>query len=225
MIPGRYVLYVCLVLVGALLACGCASAPGEVVTGTVVHVDIEGGFYGIIGVDGTKYLPLNLDPAFAVDGMRVRFTYVPEDLATIQMWGAPITVTWIEEAAGEGAPESLSDGTWELASLRNATGTEIRVLAGTRITAEFGEDGSMAGSGGCNHYGTEYAAGGEGLSGDLSLGPVYATEMYCISPEGVMEQESIYLGMLSSVRTFRIEGGILRLSDGDGRILLIFLKV
>jgi heat shock protein HslJ len=150
-------------------------------------------------------------------------------VATIQMWGTPVTITWIEKVDGGGTPEpatgSLSGGTWELISLRNATGTEIPVISGTQITAEFDDDGSIKGSAGCNQYGAEYVAGGEALSGDLALDSVYMTEMYCMSPAGVMEQESAYLGLLSSARAFRIEAGILVLSDEAGSPLLEFRSV
>ncbi|WP_157199887.1 hypothetical protein [Methanogenium cariaci] len=51
----------CLVAV-AVLACGCTDGgtdnPDAVSgTGTVVYNDLEGGFYGIVTDDGTRYLP------------------------------------------------------------------------------------------------------------------------------------------------------------------------
>ena len=66
--------------------------------GTILYVDLEGGFYGIAGDDGTMYLPMNLEPEFRNDGQRVAFEYESViDAATIQMWGTPITLTYIEK--------------------------------------------------------------------------------------------------------------------------------
>ncbi|WP_214020982.1 DUF333 domain-containing protein [Methanoculleus sp.] len=62
-------------------------------TGTVTYIDLEGGFYGIVADDGERYLPLNLNETYRVDGMRL--TFVGElalDAATIQMWGTPVEI-------------------------------------------------------------------------------------------------------------------------------------
>jgi inhibitor of cysteine peptidase len=65
--------------------------------GTVTFLDLEGGFYGIIGDDGTTYYPLQLDEQYKIDGLRVAFEYEPvKDIATIQMWGDPVNLTFIE---------------------------------------------------------------------------------------------------------------------------------
>lgn len=66
--------------------------------GRVTFVDLEGGFYGIIGDDGTDYYPLQMDEQYKNDGLRVAFEYEPvKDTATIQMWGSPVNLTFIEE--------------------------------------------------------------------------------------------------------------------------------
>jgi inhibitor of cysteine peptidase len=65
--------------------------------GTVTFVDLEGGFYGIIGDDGTNYYPLQMDEQYKIDGLRVAFGYEPvKDIATVQMWGDPVNLTFIE---------------------------------------------------------------------------------------------------------------------------------
>lgn len=66
-------------------------------SGTIVFLPLEGGFFGISGDDGTKYLPLNLGEEFRVDGLRVVFeAEEARDTATIQMWGTPVNLTFIE---------------------------------------------------------------------------------------------------------------------------------
>jgi hypothetical protein len=88
------------IFVAALaLVCGCTGTGDEGTvtgTGTVTYIDLEGGFYGIVADDGKQYLPQNLDPAFAQDGLSVRFTLKPVDVATIQQWGEPVEVVSIE---------------------------------------------------------------------------------------------------------------------------------
>jgi len=65
-------------------------------TGQVKWQDIEGGFYGIITHDGTKYLPLNLPESYNTDGVTVYVVgTIPTDVMTIQMWGEPIKITSI----------------------------------------------------------------------------------------------------------------------------------
>lgn len=92
-----------LALSGLLLLTGCAHtgrAPeGQLVseTGTVRHIDLAGGFYGILGDSGKHYDPVNLDPAFRQDGLRVRFTGKPlQGVLTMRMWGRPIELTEIQ---------------------------------------------------------------------------------------------------------------------------------
>lgn len=87
-----------------VLACGCTGGePANqafTASGTVTFIDLEGGFYGIVADDGTRYLPQNLPHDFAKDGLEVTFTAeVIEDVATIQQWGIPIEIIEISEGA------------------------------------------------------------------------------------------------------------------------------
>ena len=69
-----------------------------VTSGTITHENLEGGFYGIVGDDGKKYEPLNLDAKYQKDGLRVAFeAVVATDVATVRMWGTPVNLTEVEE--------------------------------------------------------------------------------------------------------------------------------
>jgi hypothetical protein len=61
--------------------------------GTVMFIDLEGGFYGLEMDNGARYQPLNLAAEFQQDGLRVNFkAMVADDVTTIQQWGTPIDV-------------------------------------------------------------------------------------------------------------------------------------
>jgi inhibitor of cysteine peptidase len=85
------------------IAPGLQSLHGEyrrpwVPAGTVTYVDLEGGFYGIISDDGTNLYPLQMEDQDKIDGLRVAFEYEPaQDVATVQMWGEPVNLTFIEK--------------------------------------------------------------------------------------------------------------------------------
>ena len=67
-------------------------------SGTVTYQGLEGGFYGILGDDGKKYEPLNLDARYRKDGLRVAFDATPAgDAVSTRMWGTPVNLTSIEE--------------------------------------------------------------------------------------------------------------------------------
>jgi hypothetical protein len=65
-------------------------------TGVVQHQDIEGGFFGLLADDGTKYDPGTLPYEFQKDGLRVKFTARKTNAMTIRMWGTPVKVEHIE---------------------------------------------------------------------------------------------------------------------------------
>jgi hypothetical protein len=65
-------------------------------TGTIRYVDLEGGFYGIVAEDGTKYDPTLLPDSLREDGLPVRFQLKEKDVLTTRMWGTPVEVLHIE---------------------------------------------------------------------------------------------------------------------------------
>lgn len=63
------------------------------ITGTVVYLDLEGGFWGIEGDDGQQYRPIDALPASAqVDGCRVEVDLEPADVLSFAMWGQSVKV-------------------------------------------------------------------------------------------------------------------------------------
>lgn len=127
----------------------------------------------------------------------------------------------------DGEP-SLEGPSWSLVAfieLNPAVGvpvplpTAADVLEGTEITIRFERD-RLQGSAGCNSYGAAYARDGS----TLTIEGIAVTEMACMSPEGVMEQESRYLGLLQDVSVYHVYGGRLWLETADGRALVFAVK-
>ena len=66
-------------------------------TGTVKYMDFEGGFYGIIADDGSRYDPMNLPEGFKIDGLRVIFSaIIKRDFVSFHMWGIVIEIIDIQ---------------------------------------------------------------------------------------------------------------------------------
>ncbi len=79
--------------------------------GTVVQVGIDGGFYGIVGDDGTQYDPLNLPDNFAQQGERVRVTVETcPDTAGSNAWGTQVELLDIQPGSppAPAAPTNLT---------------------------------------------------------------------------------------------------------------------
>lgn len=78
----------------------------------------------------------------------------------------------------------------------------------------FGADGRAYGSGGCNRF-----TGGYTLEGtSLRIGQMAQTNMACV--EAAMDQEQRFHQALGAVRGWRIENGILHLTDDRGATVL-----
>ena len=104
----------------------------------------------------------------------------------------------------------LSGTTWKLISYANN-----KPLAGKDMTAEF--DGKeIQGSASCNSYFGTYR-----ISGDqISIGELGWTEMACMDPEGIMEQEQTIMKLLSDSSSFSIQGDSLQITTSAGELLI-----
>ena len=65
-------------------------------TGWVVHLDLEGGFYGIIDDRGERLDLTTIPEDFKVDSLRVRYQAAYVDRMTTRMWGRPADLITIE---------------------------------------------------------------------------------------------------------------------------------
>jgi heat shock protein HslJ len=98
-------------------------------------------------------------------------------------------------------PVSLEGSSWQVIGHNNGIQAVVSFIIGTEITANFGEDGTLSGSAGCNNYNATYEVDGD----NISIGPAAATRMFCPEPKGIMEQEVQYLTGLETASTYLIE--------------------
>jgi heat shock protein HslJ len=84
-----------------------------------------------------------------------------------------------------------------------------------RITVLF-KDGRVSGRSGVNRYSGTYS---RGPATAFAVGDLTTTEM--AGPPEAMEAEQAFRTLLSAVRTYRREGGVLILGDETGKPLLV----
>jgi heat shock protein HslJ len=118
-------------------------------------------------------------------------------------------------------PPSLTGTVWEATGYNNGKQAVVSLIIGTEITAVFGEDGTLSGSAGCNNYqaGYEAEAGASGAEGTISIDPAATTRKACPEPEGIMDQESLYLAALEMADVYRIDGDRLQLRTSQGSLV------
>jgi heat shock protein HslJ len=105
--------------------------------------------------------------------------------------------------------DPLEGTSWRLLFYRKS-----QVIEGTEITATF-ENDQVKGSSGCNSYFGDYQA----AANMITVGPVGVTEMYCMDPEGVMDQEMFFLETLGDAQQFDLLDGRLTIIRSDGETL------
>ena len=113
---------------------------------------------------------------------------------------------------------ALAGTNWRLASL-GPPGSETDVVAGTTVTANFGEDGRVGGSTGCNSYGGTYEVRGD----TLSIARLVSTRRACLD-QNANEQERRFLVALEAANRFRLSSNRLTIFAERGRTVLNFVS-
>ena len=111
---------------------------------------------------------------------------------------------------------ALTSVVWQATDYNNGKEAVVNVLDGVQITAIFAEDGTLSGSAGCNNYVAGYTVDGA----QLTIAPAATTMMFCVEPEGIMEQEAAYLAALATAATYSIRDGLLELRTADDALAL-----
>jgi heat shock protein HslJ len=108
-------------------------------------------------------------------------------------------------AADVGPLAPLNNTQWRLTSMDSSfalPSSEVTILF--EINSD-GCTGRVSGSGGCNTYNAE-------ITGIFTLGAIINTTAVCDTPEGVMEQEGVYLTALQTANDLSVEGNTLKIA-------------
>jgi len=143
-------------------------------------------------------------------------------LAVLTALAIALTACGALGSGGSADDNTLRDTSWELVSLGGG-----ELIPGTTITLRFSAPGDLetavSGRAGCNTYGGGYKA----TEKSLTFSGVYATEMACMEPAGVMEQERAYLNALAAAASYQVvhdvdAGNRLEVYDAGGAQILVF---
>lgn len=94
----------------------------------------------------------------------------------------------------------LAGTQWRLVSM-GRIGSVANLVAGSTVTMNFGNDGRVTGSGGCNSYGGNFRVQGD----RITFSQIFSTKRACLSSDG-NRQESQYFLALESTSRFRLSG-------------------
>ncbi len=114
---------------------------------------------------------------------------------------------------------SLLGTVWSVTGYNNGTGGVTSVVIDTEMSAIFTAEGTVGGSAGCNNYRAGYQADG----GSIAIGPSAVTRKLCAEPEGIMEQEALYLAALEMAANYEVEGANMDMYDADGSRVVTFV--
>lgn len=130
------------------------------------------------------------------------------------MIGALLALILLLAACTTGGQNTVLAGTeWVLISLQGED-----PIAGRDVTLRF-EDATLEGYAGCNTYRASYDASED----SLSVGVVEATEMGCMEPAGILDQEQAYFGLVASAAGYRVDGDRLEIYDEAGEAILVLV--
>lgn len=122
---------------------------------------------------------------------------------------------FVQPDTGAGLPLVGTD--WQLTNYWDGQGAFVSVIPGTSVTAVFGTDNLLTGSGGCNSFSADYSLSENNA---LTIFGVTSTNVACPEPEGIMSQEQAYFAALSMAASYRVNGNVLELIASDGRVIL-----
>lgn len=120
----------------------------------------------------------------------------------------------VEVGVSETTQPPLAGTSWVMSSVNGRTAVE-----GTLVTAVFGNDGTVTGSGGCNTFTATYETNAPNY---ITVQMGASTMMACEVP--VTEQETQYFRALSDAATYLVAGDTLTLTSADGSTNIVFAK-
>lgn len=224
----------------AWMATGIADASGTiqpVVDGTAPSLGFEGDtaagnascnqYSGIFELDGSaiSFGPfISTQMACGEPGVMEQETAFLSALQSVDAWsidGETMTLSSAGSPVLEFAviSQDLAGTSWDLLAYHNGTGGFQSAWGDEPVTATFADDGTVAGTAGCNNY----TASWETEDGTITIGPAASTKMTC-ADEQIMTQESRYLELLELADTYRVNADVLEMFDADGMRILQYQR-
>jgi putative lipoprotein len=125
---------------------------------------------------------------------------------------APAQVDVMVERMVQAADVDLTLGSWLVVAMNGET------VEGESVPQiDFGEDGQVSGSSGCNRFSGSYTLEGNALS----FGPLASTRKACFG--ALNEQENTFFKTLNTVVAVGIQDGHTVLMDAQGNIVMRFM--
>lgn len=115
-------------------------------------------------------------------------------------------------------PLSITGREWRATGINNGKQAVVSNPNTALVTATFGDDGNMSGSGGCNQYSAKYEIEGN----TIKIGPAVSTLRACADEE-VNQQEQAFFAALTNAATYRISGTKLELRAADNALQVVFV--
>jgi len=138
-----------------------------------------------------------------------------DQLLTLMDSSGRVMVTFAKQSS------ELGGTSWIVTGYNNGKQAVVSVAVGSKLTADFGIDGKLSGSAGCNSYAAGYETSGK----TLKIGSVASTRKSCFDPAGVMEQEMLFFKALETSATYHREGDQLKLRTADGALAVAFASL
>lgn len=113
-----------------------------------------------------------------------------------------------------GGTEGLAGTEWNVTGYNNGRGGVTSLVPATELTVNFGTDGSVSGSAGCNTFTGSYAVD---EADGIAFTPLAATRKMCPGEE-IMDQESQFLAALANATNWEIRGDRLQMRDNGGAL-------
>ena len=64
----------------------------KIITGTITHVPLATGTWGIVDNQGNEWLPINMPEQLKKEGKKVTLTIKEADAMSVFMWGTPVRI-------------------------------------------------------------------------------------------------------------------------------------
>lgn len=117
----------------------------------------------------------------------------------------------------QGSSASLAGTSWKLVSFGPAK-NQAPAASGVQTNLDFGKDGTVSGSFGCNSFSGNYQV----QNGDIVFSQVISTMMACAGPQ--TDQETTAFKVIRGTARFTIAGNTLTIYAASGDNVLTFSK-